>query len=177
VALLVDADNLLVPGNHASFDRGHAARFRQDAAVSDFLLAKTGAENAAGFIIAQFPGGVLSANNTERFNVCGETSEVGSDVSRSAQTVGLRSEVHNGDRGFGRETVGRAPKVAVQHQVAENSDVNLAETRQQALKARNKAGVVGVHQSFGGQAGFFGQHDGNVIAYGVDSFAAAAFQT
>jgi 3',5'-cyclic AMP phosphodiesterase CpdA len=147
MTLVVDTDDLLVPGNHTGFDGGDAARIRQDAAVPDFFLAKTSAQNAAGFVVAQFPGGVFPPNKAERFDVNAEAGEISSDVPRAAQTVGLGSEVHDGYRGFGREAVRRSPKVAVQHQVAKNSDMNLAETRQQALKARDKTGVVRVHQA------------------------------
>ena len=138
-ALIVNAHNLLVARDDAGLHGGYPTSIGEDAALADFGCAQTGAERAACFVIVRllvglFPRGFPAANDTEELDAAAESREIGGHVSCASQTIRLRPEIHNRNRRFGREAVRSAPKIAIEHEIAEHADVNPAEARQQAFE-------------------------------------------
>ncbi len=176
-ALVIDANHLLVPRDDPRFHRGDSFRIGDDAFVRN-------ARGAKAFL--QRPPGLVISDDPERFHVRPECSDVCGNVARPAQAFALLNEIHHGNGRFRREPRGRAPEVAVQHQVAEHADALATQSRDQSFQPGNGIGNAGGHAGswifllldrlFFGDFRFFRQHDGNFIAHRIDAPARTALQ-
>jgi hypothetical protein len=112
-ALAIDTNDLLMAGNDARLYRGDASRIGDNAFVRDVCRAKTLLQGATGF---------LSTDHPERFDLSSECGDVYGDISRATKAFTLLDEIHDGNRCFRRKPRGRPPKVAIEHQVSDDSD-------------------------------------------------------
>lgn len=125
-AFMVNTDDLLVASDDASFYRGDALGVGEDAFVDDVGGAETFLQGAAGFV---------GADGAEDFHARAEGGEIGRHVAGAAEAFALLGEIDDGDGGLGREARGGAPKVTVEHEVAEDADAFAAQAREQAFEA------------------------------------------
>ena len=178
--LVVDAHNLLVTSDDASLDGGFALRVGKHTGVIDTRFSEAAAEIGAAFVVDDsFGADFLASENTEGLNGRAEGREIRSDVAGSAKTIGLRDKIDDGNRGFGGEASGTAKEVAIEHEIAEEGDAYLTEAGEKALESGDIGGV-GIHRKvgrlLGGDFGFFEEHDGDVVANGIDTPADVAFE-
>src|SRR6266850_146835 len=139
-ALVIHANNLLVAGNNARFYGGDALRIGDNSFVHDVCGAQTFLQSAPGFIIS---------NNAEHFHFGAERGNVCADVAGAAEAFALLDEINDGNRRFRRKARGRAPEVAIEHQVSEDADAPSAQAGDPSFQARNGIGdVVGHAGSF-----------------------------
>lgn len=133
-ALIVNPDNLLMTGDDAGLDGSSTARIGEDARGIDTGTGEATTKVPARFVIDDFVGcNPLASEDTEGLNRGAEGSQIGSDVASTAETTGLVEKVDDWDGGLGGEAGGGAQEITIEHEVAEDGDANLAETREQAL--------------------------------------------
>ena len=176
-SLLIDAHHVVVFRDDSRFHRGDAFRISDDSFVPDTRGPKTFLQGAPGFVIS---------GNAKRFHPRAQRSDICGHVSRPAQALALLDEIHDRNRRFRREPRSRAPKVAVQHQVAEYADALAAQPRDQSFQPGNGIGNVDGHaisliflsldRLFLSDLRFFQKHHGNFIAHRIDSAAGDALQ-
>src|SRR5258707_206639 len=111
--------------NDARLHGGYAPRIGEDALV--------GGGRGAG-AISQSCGRVVGCDGAETFHARPEGGEIGGDVACAAEALALLDEINYGDGRFGRKARGGAPKIAVEHEVAENADALTAQAGDQALQ-------------------------------------------
>src|SRR5262249_23253469 len=99
------------------------------------------AQSHAGLIARIF----FAANHAECFYACAECSKVRSNVSRAAEALTLLNKIHDRHSGFWGEARCRAPKVAVQHEVAEDADALAAQFWDKSSQAGNGRSKVARH--------------------------------
>jgi hypothetical protein len=131
-AFAIDADDVLMAGDDASLDRGDALGVGQDAFMGDTGIGKALAQRGGGVVAAL--SSFFRTGDAEQFDASAKGGEVGGNVSGAAEAFGLIDEIDDGNGGFGRQARSGAPKVAVQHQVANDADVTTAEAGDQAFQ-------------------------------------------
>jgi len=116
---VIDANHLLVPRDNPRFHGGDS--FESPMMPLSAMLA------ARKHFCKARPGSSLpitpnASRARQRGDICGY-------VPRPAQALALLGEIHDGNGRFRREPRGRAPKVAVQHEIAEHADALAAQAR------------------------------------------------
>jgi len=176
-ALVIHANNLLVAGNNARFYGGDALRIGDNSFVHDVCGAQTFLQSAPGFIIS---------NNAEHFHFGAERGNVCADVAGAAEAFALLDEINDGNRRFRRKARGRAPEVAIEHQVS-RTPMRLPRRRwihrfkrgtesEMLLDMRALSFFPFLPELFWSDGRFFGQHYGNAVAHRIDAAARSAFQ-
>src|SRR5260370_16782024 len=85
--------------------------------------------------IAQGGAGFVIADDAEAFHTRAESGEIRRNVARAAEAFALLDEIDHGNGRLRREARGGAPKIAVEHEIAEDADAFPAKSRNQALQA------------------------------------------
>jgi hypothetical protein len=112
-ALAVDAHHLLMARDDAGFHRGYTPRVGEHAFVNDAGVAQTLAQGRARFVISY---------RAEALHPCPEGAQICRYVACAAEAFALLNEIDNRDGGFRGKARSGAPKIAVQHEVAEDAD-------------------------------------------------------
>ena len=187
-AFAIDANNVLVARDDARLDGGDAARVGDNAFVGNIRGAQVFAKRFAGLVGGSFAG----ADDAKHFDARAERGEICGDVSGAAEAFALLDEIDDGDGGFGREARRGAPEIAVEHEVADDSDAFAAKARDKALEASGGLGEVSgrsghnfgdvgsvlsaVARSVGSFGGLVDDQDRNVVADRVDAAAGVALK-
>src|SRR6267143_1664137 len=129
---------------------------------------------------------VFGFTKTGTCNWCAARSDICGPVPPPALALALLDEIHGGNGRFRREPRGRAPKVAIQHEIAEHADALAAQARDPSFHPGNGIGNVGGHslslislfldRLFLSDLRFFRQHVRNFIAHKIDAAARTALQ-
>src|ERR1700757_2533265 len=134
---MINAHDLLVTGDDAGLNRCDPLRIRERSGVRNFCPAQTRAESSTSLVIPNlFLRSFLAANDSKHLDLRPERSQIGCHISRSAETIGLRSKIHHRDRCFRRKAVRIAPEIAVKHEIAQHGHADLLESWQEALQSR-----------------------------------------
>src|SRR5262249_50589462 len=127
-AFAIDTNDMLMARDDARFDRRDAARVGEYTFVGNIRRPQIFAKRFAQLVNGSF----AHADDAKHFDLRPECSQICRDVSSAAETFALLDEIDNGDGGFGGEARGSAPEVAVEHEVADDSDAFAAQTRDEA---------------------------------------------
>src|SRR5258708_6708913 len=65
---------------------------------------------------------LVVADSAERFHARAQPRQIGRDVACPAQAFTLLDKIHDGNGSFRRKARSGAPKIAVQHEVAQDAD-------------------------------------------------------
>ena len=126
LALTIKAAQLLMAGDDPGLHDG-----------GGFLAGKTIVEGHAGIteLGAQFIAGRIAANPAAQFRLGPERDEIERDIGRATRDISFAFHGNDGHRGFGRQAVGLAGDVFVEHHVA---DDNHAESEKFGQKITHK---------------------------------------
>src|SRR5258708_31686600 len=134
--------------------------------------------------IAQGCARFVIANYAEAFDTRSERREIGGHVAGATESFALLDEIHYRDGGFRRKTRCGTPQIAVQHQVAENSDAFSAKAGNQTFETASITFRSAGHRKkisrrdrpalFSSYRSFFQQHDGNFVSNRINTSTGAA---
>ena len=164
-AFAIDADDVLMARDDARLDRGDAARVGEQTLVGNICGAKLLSQRFTGLVDGSFAG----TDGAEHFDARAQFSKIRGDVGGAAEAIVLLGEIDDGDGSFGRETRRGAPEVAVEHEVADDSDAFAVETRDEALEASGGLGEISVRSghSFGDSQGVQRGQSGALVAWSM----------
>ena len=109
----------------ARFYGSDARGVSEHALVSDTFGGEFLADCGGG-LVGGFRRSLVGADGAEHFDLGAEGREIGGDVACTAEAFGLLYELDDGDGGLGGEARGGAPKVAVEHEVADYPDAGVS---------------------------------------------------
>ena len=129
--LAIHAHNLLVAGDDARLYGGRAAGVADNSLAANFKGDKRSAQVARG---------IVGSGHAEQGDPAAESGEICGNISGAAGTNGLGNKINHGHRGFRRKTRRRAPDVAVEHKVADDSGTPPLQAFDKAVKFCQRSG-------------------------------------
>src|SRR5579872_6480143 len=130
-AFAVNANNVLVARDDTRLDGGDAARVGDDAFVGNIRGAQVFAQRLAGFVDWSFTW----ADHSKQFHAGAKRGEIGCNISGAAKALALLDIIDNRNGSFGRKARSGSPKIAIEHQVADDSDALAAQARDETLQS------------------------------------------
>ena len=141
--LEIQANELLVPTDHAQLaDRGGIVEL-PEVAVDAGRFEEPG----------QFRTGEILAGDPDQRRPAPECRDIERDVARATRALFHAADMDHGDRRLGRDAIGAAVPVPVEHQVADHQDARPVKIRQgdlHAVSLRSGPDVLGCMDGTGG---------------------------